>query len=200
MTDSICKYLKSRLLNVTYFDVFAGRVQRYSKQVNDGSKYVVRTVPITSDINGIDCAIGEVVEVLPDSNKKGILFFECDDYQRVDKRLYQCNVRLVCWLNFKKLFNMDSVDESYLLTIQKQVESKLITRTQSIQTGFTLFSCTIDKGSLNGRTAFQNYTLDETVRQYLTQPYTAFTCDFKVLFYMNPVSCDTSPVLNVASC
>lgn len=195
MNKEICRILKDWLLSnggLPFVEVMAGMVQtvEYKDPMGDEGVMVTKRMPVSTDTNmATNCKLTPERELIPDSMKKGLLYFEDYGAQYIGRgsgeRLeYRSNVRLICWMNRARLVG-DAYTEitSYCIT---NVLAKLNLQ-RPVNSG-NFIAIRVEPGRIypQDKGIFSRYTYDETITQYLRPPFEFFAVDLTVTYFIHP--------------
>lgn len=180
MNKELCSILKDRLSTLPFIGVLAGMVQTQTVEVipESGPKQIKR-FPVSYDVLGaINCESKER-DLQPDSSKRSIIYFE--DFGtipgdiRKDFGEYTSNIRLVAWLNRKKLTG-DTYSEITAVCVQSII--KKLRPINPLNVGFfTALTVNPVKVPAQDANIFSRYTYEEKDKQYLRPPFEFFAID-----------------------
>lgn len=207
MNKELANKLRIILEPLPFVDLFAGLAQVQEYNVNPEidpekkgiPKMLTKKFPVSYDTNLIDCG-GKEVPLIPDSNRKGILYFEDAGTANIKASArgidYKSQLVLVCWMNKEKI-TPSPYDEITLKCIT-QILSKLITN--PINVGyFTRLKIQANQIYQQDKRIFASYTYNEAQNQYLRPPFEFFairlTCDYSI-----PSSCVENVIVNPYDC
>lgn len=190
MNKEIAGVLKNRLSadgGLQFVDVLAGLAQKveYKSENSDGNP-VTKRMPVSYDTNvSGSCQVSPETAVVPDSRKKGVLYFEdlgCNfiDRQSGGAMRYRSTFVLVCWMNKARIVGEKYTEiTSYCISeLLKKLGTKKITN----EGGFSRFRVTPGRILPQDAAVFSRYTYDETVMQYLRPPFEFFGMELTVDF------------------
>lgn len=211
MIKEICNDIKTKLIEggfLSLIDVYAGLVQTVTYKIPDeNGNLIVKRMPVSYDTTmAVECSnAGKERAVVPDSSKKGILYFEDNGGVLVNRQLsggramYTGNLVLVCWMNKKR-----TVGDTYA-EISKAAYDQITEKLQGkINSQYFINLRAVPVKFRQDAAIFGKYTYDETVLQYLRPPFEYLAIDLKVTFIakcginlpMNPQECETIPTSN----
>jgi hypothetical protein len=190
MIRELCDMLRDLIefKSLPFVDVVAGvaRTIQYTHVDPNGSKHNYK-IPVSWDTNITPCYAGQKPEkdLVPDSSKRGILYFE-DNGATLERdtsygNRYRATVNLICWYNKAKI--VDNVYAHVQSTFIEMIKDALkIGRNPFNQAPFTGVIITITKIAPQDNTSFKKYTYNETTRQYLMPPFEFFNLTLDVRF------------------
>lgn len=181
MIDIICKELTSELGNrVLFADVLGGLV--IPIQVTD--KGTPKKIPVSVNEKTV-CNPSDFNSLLPDSNKKSIMF--CENVGNADLTplgtqcyIAESKVKLTVWYNLNlinegKYISEDIVASNVVSQIPTKLPDTLFTHVKKVH---------IFVDSVGGE-PFAGYTMDESRTQYKTFPYGAFVVNLSISYVLN---------------
>lgn len=191
MNKELAKVLKTRLLNLPFVDVMAGLAQTVTRDDQDSETAgkITTRFPVSYDTNQpVDCLGGPEKLLIPDSNRKSIIYFEdfgiTEAQGRTGRSEYTSSIRLVCWMN-RALLVGDIYKEvsgpAMAIIIEKLKFENPI--------NFGMFQglrCQVSRIPPQEAGVFGRYTYTEQQRQYLRPPFEFFAIDFVCKFYVSP--------------
>lgn len=203
MTQHLASILKNKLSSLLFIDKKAGLVitgEKAQPTEIDGA-FKVTKFPISVDSDYDECFnTGCYKDLVPNSNLKGILYFE--DFGTTPKGVnhgafnYISKLRLICWLNHKMIRanNCNNINHIAINEIRKLLEtvgyfnsddlSKIkVTATNIIENDYKLF---------------EKYTYPSDVIKFLMHPYSAFGIDLSCEYTVN--SCLPELTLDPETC
>lgn len=207
MNKEIASILKGRLAangNLPFVEVLAGLAQTVTyKEQDENGNPVTKRMPVAYDTNvAPGCTVSPERAVVPDSNKKGLIYFEDLGVRFIDRvsggaMKYQADLVLVCWMNRARLVG-DSYTEitSYAVT---RILQKLQLKTIKNEGQFTRFRVFPGKVLPQDAAVFSRYTYDETITQYLRPPFEFFGMQITVEFCISP-NCVTELIFKDPVC
>lgn len=158
-------------------------------KINDGSK--IKTVPASVSADPTEA----VVHLSPDSRESGILWFEAGP-TRVGKEIggvlpLENDVRLVAWLNLKKIAPPDtSLVVAKLLEIMRAEFSP--TAGHALRNRTTVFLGDVPTDP----SIFSRWDFAEAESQFLLPPFDFFALNFRV-HHVWSMRCEQPPVLKI---
>ena len=205
MIKDITEILQNKLIeaDLKFVDNIAGLVQRVEKKEASGK---VNYIPVawsakTSNGENIPCK-GPGIEILPDQNIKGFIFFE-ESAPTIntgsDSRgniIFENQFNLICWLNRDKI-----TGESYK-SINSKAQMLIINalKTDNFINVDPFMNLKIEllRIAPTDSNIFRNYTFDEQRTQYLTPPFEYFSLNFRARFSVS--NCIDELILNPKEC
>jgi len=191
MNQEIASILKDRLKGIQFVEVLAGLAHRVEYTDNDGSGRSIRkAIPVSHDVDvAKGCRITPERELVPDSGKKGILYFEDLGSRFIDRTsngsmTYSSRMVLVCWMNRARLVG-DHYKQitSYCITT---ILGKLKPMQLSNVDNFSRFKVTPGRILPQDASVFSRYTYDETTNQYLRPPFEFFGMELEIEYSIHP--------------
>lgn len=188
MIKELCKTLKERLEfqnGIPFLDVYAGLVQTVTYQDQDeNNNNLTKRMPVSYHTNIEDCVNKSPEKALiPDSSKKGIIYFEENGGAYQSKRmaggLTMWKAQLICvaWLN-RRLITGDDYDE-----IVSRARSTIMAKLKSQDITSPFVKIFVNNTRIRQTPdIFAKYTYDETILQYLRPPFEYFALDLDVTF------------------
>lgn len=186
MNRQLSEYLLNSIERPSYIDKWCGTVQTIDK-ANISPQQGTNRFPIGYPLTGRDCGRDPVkpVEMVPDAKYKGILYFEDKGINPTNKPYasyfgYQSSLRLVCWLNNKKI-GADQTS-NYLLSY---AVADLIDRLTMFFPGGDIFKnvkAEVRSIAAIDKQIFNNYDYDDKITAYLQGDYVYFAIDLNVNF------------------
>lgn len=180
MNSKIANILKGYLEDLTWVEKIAGLTQVMRVREND----VEKRIPISCDLSFDNCQQGCYDELVPNSNYRSIIYFEDVSLNllnnRGNKKYYQSTLRLVCWLNYKKIPGGCGKSGDYVIDIIRAFPSTPVNLAD-------LYSFNVEVVSQASRTSgiFGAYTYNEFQTQYLMLPYDYFALTLRTEFYID---------------
>jgi hypothetical protein len=206
MNNEVASLLKSKLLNLNFVDTIAGLVQTIRiPSLEDSENKTEQRFPVSHDVvvNG-ECNVGAQVALIPDSNRKGILYFEdqgttiLQSTHRNRTRM-QSRLQLVCWVNRDKVTG--SPYTSIVLPAVRQISAAIIGKNPINEAPFVVFSTRLEGVPMKDANIFGKYTYPEDITQYLMPPFDYFALTLVSSYYVmdsclpgltvNPQLCST---------
>lgn len=204
MNKEVAHILKERLAEFQFVDVVAGMAQTVEYATNDGDgRKVLQRMPYSTDVaKANDCHIGEERALVPDSKKRGVLYFEdmglnFRDRDSNNHLHFSSKLILVCWMNKARLVGDNYLDVStYALT---QALDKMKVKTISNVGNFSRFNVMPGRILRQDKSVFSRYSYDETINQYLMPPFEFFGIELDISFSIHP-KCVEKITLTDPSC
>jgi hypothetical protein len=196
MIREFCDSLKTAIANENFpfVELVAGvvRAVTYTETAEDNK---VRRIilPVSWDTNAQQCYDQQnpIRDLVPDSSKRGILYFEDNGASIIDSNVYgntyQAKINLVCWYN--KALILENVyghaQSTFIMLVKKAIGvDKIVNRPP-----FTRVMVRIDSIAAQDNTTFRKYTYNETERQYLMPPYEFFNIVLNCRFTVPDSAC-----------
>lgn len=182
MNNKIANIIVDYLKDLTWTDKIAGLTQIARVSQQDGERKVEKRYPISCSVEA-KCTEGCYDELMPNSAYRSLMYFEDGGFSFVrtagNRKYYQSSMRLVCWLNYKKLPGGCGASADYIIDIIK----KLPAFPQNIG---DMLSVDIQVVSQVPRSngIFSAYTYNELQTQYLMLPYDYFALEIRTSFYI----------------
>lgn len=193
MINTIASTIKTKLQELGIFERFGGITRAYTR---NGI-----TLPIAHDVDGELCwEQGTHKDLVPNNRFKSVAYLEQRTpvteglSDRGVKRMpsYTVGLRLVCWVNLKKLgYNAPSVTDRVILTIQKKLRenSRVHSVTEADFTGAQVEVQAMNLVNSTKQDIFAQYTHAEFNR-HLLFPFAFFAIDMTVVLHLGD-SCFT---------
>lgn len=195
MTKEIAKILKERIVDdpkIKFLDVIAGLTQKVTYgQPLDGQATIYKSLPVSYDVNTSDtCRVEPETAVVPDSTKKGILYFEesgtgIKEFHPMRGGNYSSNLTLVCWLNKARL-GYQKTEEITAPVISLLLSSVLKGGGYTNEGSFVRFHVNPGRINTQDSSVFNKYTYNEQATQYLRPPFEFFSIQLVVTYQVNP--------------
>lgn len=195
MNKGLAHILLSKIGDIPFIDLYGGivSIQEQVDSIRDdlgAVRRVVKRYPVTCDfIQYGDCGYdpGELVAMIPDSSRKGIIYFEDLGVQSLGMQSiwmrYRSRIRLVCWLNTKY------VDLNACGELTMPVITTIISRIGSVQfnqNNYLGIQATVVAIPRQDKSIFAGYTYEEAYVQYLMPPFEYIAIDFDITYRVNP--------------
>lgn len=188
MIAEICKVLKDRLEfggGLQFLDVYAGLVNTVTyKDQDENGNPLTKRMPVSYHTNIEDCATKSPERALiPDSTKKGIIYFEENGGASQIRRMaggntmWRAQLIAVVWLN------RDNITGDTYGDLTTKTRSEIITKMkgEAITSPFLKIILNNTRVRQNPE-IFSKYSYDETVLQYLRPPFEYYALDIDVNF------------------
>lgn len=204
MTNDIAEILRDKIETLPFVDRIAGLVKALtiSEETDSGKKR--KTFPVACNVSQADCMAGAYQDLVPDSAKKSVIYFEEAGGTQMlgfdgPKMKFRSNLRLVGWLNLKK---MGLTDCGWSSTAVLQIIRELSDYTQPSNHNNKFIHLKITGISEAEKSAaiFSRYTYDETVTQYLIYPYDYFALNISVEFFVNKNCIEDAEIPDIEIC
>jgi hypothetical protein len=182
MNNKIANIIVGYIKELSWIDKIAGLTQ--IAKVTQGG--VEKRFPISCDLTFDDaCTTGCYDELMPNSQYSSVVFFEDGSFnfirQEGGKLLYESRLRLVAWLNYKKLPGGCGSSGDYVISIIKALPAF----PQNVGDMIRL-SITVTSQAQRSSGVFSKYTFDEKTSQFLMLPFDFFAIDLRTEFYLIP--------------
>lgn len=206
MNKEITKILKNRLETgggLEFIDVYSGLVQTVSRRIEDeNGNPKSQRFPVSYDNNlGTACGKSPEKALIPDSKKKGLIYFEETGAISVGRLTssgftqYRSNLTMVVWLNKKKI-----TGETYSEITKTAVERLLSKLSTAISGEVGFINIKVKAETINQNPQiFGKYTYDEEVTQYLRPPFEYFAVGLSVSYFSKNV-CAPELIINPIDC
>ena len=187
MIKSICRDLLGRLIannRLSFIDVYSGLVQTVTTKIpGENDVMITKRMPVSYNVIGDDsCTKSPEKALIPNSKKKGIIYFE--DAAGIStirelsggRKLYRASLIMVVWLNRRKISSDDysNIASSAYSTIEQKLRVPRTGENEIKNISLTRFR--------QGPEIFAKYTYDETETQFLRPPFEYFAVDVTVNF------------------
>lgn len=174
MNKKIAEILKDQISSLDWIDKIAGLVRPVTFKDKAGN---VKTMPIY--LNGVDmCKASAYEDLVPDSSKKSILYFEDGGMDVINAGCLYIDVlsslKLVCWCNLK------IINPEYSSAIPMKLEILRTIPTKIDNTDWVT-KINVQFAGEDMANPFTPYTYDEQ-KQFLIYPYDYFSLNYKVRF------------------
>lgn len=194
MNKELAHILKERLVRdggLPFVELISGLAQRVTfKQNNDDGAAITKTMPVSYDNTTAErCTVTPERALIPDSSKKGLLYFEDMGSVFVDRMSggamkYRSTLILVCWMNRARLVgdNYAEITSYCVAGILKKLGVKSIKNEQP----FIGMLVTPGRILPQDASVFSRYTYDEAVTQYLRPPFEFFGMELTIDYGIHP--------------
>lgn len=180
IADIIVDYIK----DLSWIDKIAGLTQVARVDQPNGETSIEKRYPISCSM-GIEeaCRIGCYDDLCPNSAYQSVVYFEDGGFnlqRREGKKMYyESSLRLIAWLNYKKLGGGCGSTGDYIIDIIKALPATPVNNGDMLG----LF---IDVTSQMPRSVdiFSKYTYNEVQTQFLMLPYDFFGLEIRTRFYV----------------
>lgn len=202
MTNDIATILNTYLSTLPFADRIGGVVKPITFQTGSADAPTRKTIPIDCGVSEKDCVTGKYTDLIPNSKYKSIMYWE-DGGTTINGNNtrdfnFTSSLRLVCWINLKKVGKTDCNISSLAITNILNVLP-----TAPFNSGiYTRLRITVQQELIKSKDIFSKYTYDEAIVQYLMFPYDYFALDIRVNHTIlkscindwengTPINCDT---------
>jgi len=185
MNAVIAELLRDEIDGLAFVERTAGLVRSLPVKVPSEDGVVIKNIPVALN-NEVPCEPEEMMALVPDSDKKSIVFFEDGgvSIERRDSWYLHCrsSLTMVAWFNLPAI-NPDYSDATLLMahlvaTVPKYLDNQdYVTRIM-----------TIPIGELTKDTVYSQYDLDLAENMYFAFPYDYAAFQFDVVFAI-PKNC-----------
>jgi hypothetical protein len=180
MNNKIANIIVDYIKELDWIDKIAGLTQ--IARVTQGG--VEKRFPISCDMTFDDaCVKGCYDDLMPNSQYASVVFFEDGSFTfsraEGNKLYYESRLRMVVWLNYKKLTGGCGSTSEYIISIIKALPAFA----QNVGDMLRL-SVTVTSQMPRTSGVFDKYTFDEKRSQYLMLPYDFFALDIKTTFFI----------------
>lgn len=187
MIKSICRDLLGRLIannRLSFIDVYSGLVQTVTTKIpGENDVMITKRMPVSYNVIGDNsCTKSPEKALIPNSKKKGIIYFE--DAAGITairdlsggRKLYRASLIMVVWLNRRKISADDysNIASAAYSTIEQKLRVPRTGENEIKNISLTRFR--------QGPEIFAKYTYDETETQFLRPPFEYFAVDVTVNF------------------
>ena len=199
MNAIIGEMLAQHYIGLPFITKAAGCVHEIIKPSKKGSGRIpVATHVYQQEGDGVKCPTGKQYhDVAPSSSETGIVYFEDMGARATSKAgrqtAWQGKLRLVCWLNMKKIGEDNAIGDIMLNLIQHCPE-------HLAEQGKFLGGC-VEVGSTPPKrpSPFEKYDYDEKATQFLMYPYQHHT--LIIDWYCHVAQgCPTNVIINPLQC
>lgn len=183
MNADIAALIRGYIDDLSFIDKIGGLVKPIVKvqDIGDG-KVVKKVIPVDCGVTHTDCIRGKYTDLMPNSNYKSVTYFEDGGVQKINDGRgdfsFQSNLKLVCWLNLKKLGKTDCSQSALAIaSILNVIPNKFVNSSP-----YTRIQITCIGEDAKNPAIFGKYTYDEEKIQFLMFPYDYFALNFQVKF------------------
>lgn len=205
MTNDIADIIKSKIEGLPFVDRLAGlvKVLTISEETDLGKKR--KSFPVACNVSASECNnISKLKDLTPDSSKRSVMYFEefgGTVMTGTDRNylLFRSSVRLVCWLNLKKMGLTDcGWSSTAVLSIMKELSS--MTQPANYNNKYIQLQVKQINEAEKSPLIFSKYTYDEASNQYLIYPYDYFAINITVEFKINANCIDPLEIPDLPLC
>lgn len=194
MNKEIADIVLGKISGLEWVDRYAGMVRPYViHQPGIDGKAIKKTFPVSCNVTDEDCVLnGTYKDLIPDSKYKSLLYFEDLGINIIgsDRSYINCqsNIKLVCWLNGKKLgYDGCGISAVAVMSILKVFAGMFNPFNEG---NFVKIKISAISEMVKDNAIFSKYSYDEAQTQYLAMPYDFFALNLKVDFSI-PFNCIT---------
>lgn len=203
MNTAVADILKARIQHLAFVDRLAGLVKTLSGTTDGESGNKRFMIPIACDVSEADCANDRYQDLVPDSSKRSVIYFE--DMGGVQglpdeggMMRFRANLKLVGWLNLSRMGLTDcNYSATAALAIIKALKQ---TSKYSNEGNFLHFNITSISEQEKSSAIFGKYTYQENIVQYLLYPYDYFALNISVEFSVNPNCIENPEIPDIPLC
>lgn len=182
MNNKIANIIVDYIKDLDWIDKLAGLTQ--VAKINQNG--VEKRYPISCSMAFDDvCVEGCYDELAPNSAYQSVVYFEDGGVsfssQRGNKLYYESNLRLIAWLNYKKLGGGCGSTVNYIIDLIRSLPSFPVSIDDLLGVNIQVSS-----QAIRGTDIFGKYTFNEKQTQYFMLPYDAFALDIKTTFFLIP--------------
>lgn len=187
MINDIGQILKSRLTTLQFIDKLGGVVRVVTKNETDSNGRVVRkSFPVDCDVTNDDCLAGKYVDLVPNSKYLSVAYFEDQGIRPVTQDVkdftFVASLKLICWLNLKKLGKSNCSNSALAyLNILKVFPTSYFNQTIN-NVPYSRIIIKPDGQDIKSPQIFSQYTYEEEKTQYLMYPFDYFSMNIDVQF------------------
>lgn len=184
MNNKIANIIVDYIKDLTWIDKLAGLTQVARIRQTSGDSTVEKRFPISCSMAFDEtCVEGCYDELAPNSAYQSVVYFEDGSFvlQKTErnKKYYESSLRLVAWLNYKKLGGGCGSTGDYIIDIIKALPATPVNNGDML--GLFIEVVSQVPRSIN---IFSQYTYNETQAQYFMLPYDAFALEIRTRFYV----------------
>ena len=185
MNAMIADILKTNIESLPFIDRLSGLVRTVSIKEESGR---ITRKPIACDVSSDDCARGTYQDLVPNSSKLSIVYFEENGGvqpigNEKNNYVFRSQLRMVGWLNLKKMgFTNCTWSGNAVLQILSRLPRNVFNSGNFQKIKITA----IAEAEKSAENIFGKYTYDETVNQYLLYPFDYFALNITTEFQVNP--------------
>ena len=166
MIHLIANKIVENLASLTIVDKITGIVKPAKVYINN----VVKTYPIAYNTDPDVCSQSQLLDFVPDSSKRSIIYFEDYGTSQVklenQKAYWQATFRLIVWFNYKKILPVMSEPSLIALNVLNLIPGDL-GNFDNLQGVFVEVTSQLP----NDVSPFSRYSYQEERTQYVTYPY-----------------------------
>ena len=184
MNAKIANIIVDYIKELSWVDKVAGLVQTVRVSQQDGDRVVEKRYPVSCSAAYDDkCLEGCYDDLMPNSAYSSLIYFEDGSLTLTassrNRRYYQSNIRLVCWLNYKKIVGGCGASGDYVIDIVKHLPAYPVNIGDMLGVNIEVTS-----QAQRSNAIFGNYTYNEKQTQYLMLPYDFFALEIKTTFFI----------------
>lgn len=186
MNNKIANIIVDYIKELDWIDKLAGMTQVARVSQQSGDTKVEKRYPISCAMTFDEsCKKGCYDELAPNSEYRSLIYFEDGSFaftgKAGKKKYYQSTLRLVCWLNYKKLGGGCGQTGNYIIDIIKSLPAFPVQVDDILGLNIEVMSQVPRSNAI-----FSQYTYNELQTQYLMLPYDYFALEIRTTFYVIP--------------
>lgn len=203
MNVRIAEKYRALIADLNFADLTAGLTKIMRVEVPLEAGTIIKTFPVVCNTTIDQCNKGDYIDLLPDSERKTIFFFEDLGVQFVEKQqrefIFHSRLRLIGWINLAYFKNSGcSISGTLAANIIKAIElppdnisgNPAMTKMRIV--GINEIQKTVE--------IFLKYTaMNEEKDQYLLYPFDFFALDITTQFSV-PLNCINEPEMQEPEC
>ena len=195
MNNKIANIIVGYIDDLHWIDKLAGLTQVAKINQKSGDGTVEKRYPVSCAVTLEDCVEGCYNDLAPNSAYQSVVYFEDGGLSFVrqagNKLYYESTLKLIAWLNYKKLGGGCGSTGNYIIDIIRALPTYPVSIDDLLGVNIRVVSQMIRSDSI-----FSQYTYNEPVTQFLLLPYDFFSLEIKTNFYLIPACVeDTSGCL-----
>jgi hypothetical protein len=182
MNNKIANIIVDYIKDLDWIDKLAGLTQVAKINQNGVEKrYPISCAMAFDDV----CVEGCYDELAPNSAYQSVVYFEDGGFsfskQERNRLYYESSLRLVAWLNYKKLGGGCGSTGNYIIDIIRALPSYPVNIDDLMGVNIQ-----VNSQAIRGTDIFGKYTFNEKQTQYFMLPYDAFALEIKTTFFLIP--------------
>ena len=197
MIQTIVKRLVTDIQALNFVDLAAGIVRPQKEMKGTHDNPVLKVYPVYFNDTKTTCNPNDYISLVPDSSKKGIVYFEDKGTtmsQDKDFFVMSSQVRLVGWFNLKLIDTTLTNADTLLLRVAKAIPRKL---SNADNINSIIIECTGNEQK--SPAIFSDYTFVEEKTQYTMYPFDYFAINYEIGYRIHR-SCINDITLNAMTC
>jgi len=197
MIQTIVNRLLPDLKALNFVDVAAGIVRSQKEVKGTKDAPIHKVYPVYFNSTKTTCSPNDYISLIPDSSKKGIVYFEdkgttIGEYK--DSFIMSSQVRLVGWFNLKLINTTLTNADTLLLAVAGAIPSGL-----DNDGGINAITIECTGNEQKSIAIFSEYTFPEEQTQYTMYPYDYFALNYNIQFRIHR-SCINDITLKATTC